>query len=285
MPMKEVEKRLTTTLPRALTIAGSDSGGGAGLQADLKVFTVLGVYGMSAVTSVTAQNTTGVHGIYNLSPEAVGAQIDAVVGDIGVDALKTGMLATPELVQTVARKIAEHRLERLVVDPVMVAKGGAALLAASARETVRDLLLPLALVVTPNIPEAEVLAGMEIKDLAGMKEAARRVRQLGARTVVIKGGHLAAAQEDRVVDVFYDGRSFSELSGPRWRTKNTHGTGCSFAAAITAELAKGADVADAVRRARRFISGAIEHSLELGSGHGPTNPWAGARALRASEEG
>lgn len=265
-------------LPRALTIAGSDSGGGAGIQADLKVFTVLGVYGMSAVTSVTVQNTLGVHGIHDLPPEAVGAQIDAVAGDIGVDAAKTGMLSTADLVRTVARKVVEHKLERLVVDPVMIAKSGAVLLAEDARATLRDVLIPLAMVVTPNLPEAEVLAAMEIRDVAGMKEAARRILRLGARSVVIKGGHLAPGE--RVVDIFYDGGSLTELWGPRFRTRNTHGTGCSFSAAITAELARGAAVDDAVRKAREFITGAIEHSLQLGSGHGPTNPWAGAMRLK-----
>ncbi len=276
-------------LPRALTIAGSDGGGGAGIQADLKVFTVLGVYGMSAVTSVTVQNTMGVHAVYDLPPEAVGAQIDAVADDIGVDALKTGMLSTAAVVRVVAAKVTRHRLDRLVVDPVMVAKGGRALLTDDARQTLKEVLLPLALVVTPNIPEAEILTGIEIRDVAGMKDAARRVvTDLGARTVVIKGGHLpgGAGGEDGeghggegAVDVFYDGAAFTELWAPRYHTRNTHGTGCSFSATITAELARGATVAEAVRNAKEFITGAVEHSLDLGRGQGPTNPWAGAARL------
>ncbi|MHB8927645.1 MAG: bifunctional hydroxymethylpyrimidine kinase/phosphomethylpyrimidine kinase [Bacillota bacterium] len=267
------------SIPRVLTIAGSDSGGGAGIQADLKAFTVLGVYGMSAVTAVTAQNTLGVYAVHNLPPDVVGAQIDVVVSDIGVDALKTGMLSTPDLVSIVGQKVVQHRLENLVVDPVMVAKGGTVLLDEDARVTLRDVLLPLALVVTPNVPEAEALAEMEVRDVVEMKEAARRVVRLGARTVVIKGGHLPpfGALVNQTVDIFYDGTRFTEFWGPRFQTKNTHGTGCTFSAVIAAELARGASVEGAVRKAKEFITAGIEHSLELGSGHGPTNPWAGAR--------
>lgn len=265
-------------IPRVLTIAGSDSGGGAGIQADLKTFTVLGVYGMSAVTAVTAQNTLGVHAVHNLAPDLVGAQIDAVVNDIGVDALKTGMLSTPDLVRIVGQKVAQYRLEKLVVDPVMAAKGGTVLLDAEGRAMLRDVLLPLAMVVTPNVPEAEILAEMEIRSVTEMKEAAKRIARLGARTVVVKGGHLAPSGvlTSQTVDIFYDGTGFTELWGPRFQTKNTHGTGCTFSAAIAAELAKGARIDSAVRKAKEFISAGIEHSLELGSGHGPTNPWAGA---------
>ena len=274
---------------RALTVAGSDCGGGAGIQADLKVFTLLGAYGMSALTSVTAQNTRGVAGIYNLSAEAVASQIDAVVADIGVDALKTGMLPTPEIVTTVALKVIEHGLDSLVVDPVMVAKGGAVLIPDEARRVLRDRLLPQALVVTPNIPEAEALTGLSVVDLDSMKEAAARMHGMGARNVVVKGGHLpqwdhggalrAAPAEARAVDVFYDGKTFTELTGPWVNTKNTHGTGCSFSAAITALLARGLSVAEAVPHAKEFVSAAIRHSLPLGSGHDPTNPWAGAASL------
>lgn len=254
---------------------------------------------MSAVTAVTAQNTMGVSAVHALPLEMVGAQIDAVAGDIGVDAVKTGMLLTPNLVRMVTEKVTEYKLDRLVVDPAMVAKGGAVLLTGDARQTLRDILLPLALVVTPNVPEAEVLAEMEIRDAGDMKEAARRIFRLGARTVIIKGGHLAPTATgtslredsegnlppDQAIDIFYDGKEFTALWGPRFKTKNTHGTGCSFSAAITAELAKGTGVRDAVLKAKEFISAAIEHSLDLGSGHGPTNPWAGARRAEPTATG
>jgi hydroxymethylpyrimidine/phosphomethylpyrimidine kinase len=279
-------------IPRALTIAGSDSGGGAGIQIDLKVFTLLGVWGMSAVTAITAQNTLGVSGIYSLPAEAIAEQIDAVVTDIGVDALKTGMLATPEHVRVVAAKIAEHRLQNLVVDPVMVAKGGARLIGDDAKDVLRDELLSLATIVTPNIPEAEVLTGVRIGGLDDMREAARRVVGLGARAVLVKGGHMvlpvvgsgaghtggaAGGRAERVADIFYDGQEYIEMSGPKFYTKNTHGTGCSLSAAIAAELAKGQALLDAVRTARKYIEAAIAESLSIGGGHGPTNPWSGAR--------
>lgn len=299
------------TVPRTLTVAGSDSGGGAGIQADLKVFTLLGTYGMSALTSITAQNTRGVAGIYNVSPEAVAAQMDAVVADIGVDALKTGMLPTPEIVTTVAAKVSEHHLDRLVIDPVMVAKGGAVLISEEARRILLDQLVPLALVVTPNAPEAEALTGLTIVDLDSMKEAAARIHRMGARNVVVKGGHVqlpgpsgpvrsptriptwapaSVPEMDetvrstcetafQAVDILYDGKTFTELAGPHFETASTHGTGCSFSAAITAFLAHGLSVAEAVRNAKQFITAAIRFSLPLGSGHGPTNPWAGAASV------
>ncbi|BCJ86950.1 bifunctional hydroxymethylpyrimidine kinase/phosphomethylpyrimidine kinase [Effusibacillus dendaii] len=258
------------TIARALTIAGSDSGGGAGIQADLKTFTVLNVYGMSALTAITAQNTLGVHGIYNLPMEAVEKQIDAVITDIGVDAVKTGMLSQASIIELVSAKVKQYRLSNLVVDPVMVAKGGARLLEQSAQDALITHLLPLAAVVTPNIPEAEVLTGMTIRNVKEMREAANRIREFGPQTVVVKGGHLSG----EAVDVIYDGSTFRELQGARVDTRNTHGTGCTFSAAITAELAKGAKVTDAIAVAKQFITCAIEDSLELGGGHGPTNHWA-----------
>jgi len=270
-------------IPRALTIAGSDSGGGAGIQIDLKVFTLLGVWGMSAVTAITAQNTLGVFGIHNIPAEMVAQQIDAVVTDIGVDALKTGMLSTPEHVRVVASQVTGHRLGNLVVDPVMVAKGGARLIGDDARDVLRNELLPLATIVTPNIPEAEVLTGLRIAGIDDMREAARRIVALGARAVLVKGGHMtlptASGGGERVVDVFYDGRKCIEMSGPKFYTKNTHGTGCGLSAAIAAELAKGMTLLDAVRTSRKYIEAAIANSLCLGGGHGPTNPWSGAKEV------
>lgn len=274
--------------PRALTIAGSDSGGGAGIQADLKTFQELGVFGMSAVTAVTVQNTLGVSGVYPMTPEAVAEQIDAVGGDIGVDALKTGMLFDAAIIEAAAKRIAAFGWSRVVVDPVMIAKGGAELLRIDAIEAMKRHLLPLAFVVTPNIPEAEALAGMKIRSMEDRREAARRIAAYGAKVVVIKGGH-SGEQEDgqpfeteheaRVVDLVYDGQAFEELSGARIATRHTHGTGCTFSAAIAAQLAKGEDVREAVRTARDFIQAAIEGApaLNLGGGHGPTDHWAYGR--------
>lgn len=250
-----------------MTIAGSDSGGGAGIQADLKTFAALGVYGMSAITALTAQNTTGVAGIVEIPPDFVALQIRVVVNDIGVDAVKTGMLAGASIVSAVAREIRALGIDRLVVDPVMVAKSGDALLKRDAAETLVRELLPLALVVTPNLHEATALAGFEVKDLAGMKEAARRIKGFGPRWVVVKGGHL----EGSPLDLLFDGETFYEFSNPRFDTPHTHGTGCSFASAIAAGLAGGLDVRDAVDRAKTFITGAIREGLPLGKGQGPVH--------------
>lgn len=255
-------------LPRCLTIAGSDSGGGAGIQADLKTFAALGVYGMSAITAVTAQNTLGVQGVHVLPAAFVGLQIDSVVGDIGVDAVKTGMLANAEIIAVVAAKVREHGLTKLVVDPVMVAKSGDPLLQPDAREALITQLLPLALVVTPNLHETRVLTGMNVRTLAEMERAAVAIHAMGPKYVVVKGGHLAGEQS---VDVLYDGAQFVHLSSPRVETKNTHGTGCTFASAIAAGLAKGLDVVEAVRQAKDYITLALRHALDLGKGHGPTH--------------
>lgn len=257
---------------RALTIAGSDSGGGAGIQADLKTFAALGVYGMSALTAITAQNTVGVQGVFELPADFVGLQIDSVVTDIGVDAVKTGMLANAEIIAVVAAKVREHDLPNLVVDPVMVAKSGDALLREDARETLVRELIPLAKVLTPNLHEARALSGIEIESLEEMREAARAIHELGAQNVVVKGGHLPGSGES--VDILYDGRDFIEFTAPRIETRNTHGTGCTFASAIAAELAKGKSVPEAVRAAKEFITMALRHSLPLGRGHGPTNHFA-----------
>lgn len=258
-------------IARALSIAGSDSGGGAGIQADLKTFSALGVFGMTAITAVTAQNTMGVTGIVELPPEAVGQQIDAVVVDIGVDAAKTGMLSSALIIEMVAERIRHHRIERLVVDPVMIAKSGAPLLRPEAMDALRRILLPLALVVTPNLHEAKALTGRDVETLPQMEDAARALASLGPRYVVVKGGHL----EGTAVDVVFDGARFERLEAPRIATRHTHGTGCVFSAAITAGLARGEDVVPAIRAAKEFITRAIEDALPLGHGHGPANPMHG----------
>lgn len=259
-------------IARVLTIAGSDSGGGAGIQADLKTFTVFRTYGMSAVTALTAQNTCGVHGIAAVAPAFVRAQIDAVASDIGVDAVKTGMLADAAIIAVVAEAIRVHRLAPLVVDPVMVAQGGAPLLARDAVDALRRTLLPLARVVTPNVPEAEALLGMRIAALADLHVAARRlVEDCGAGAALVKGGHLAG---DAAVDVLYDGGTAHELRAARLATPHTHGTGCITAAALAAGLARGLPLLAAAQTAKRFVTAAIAAGLPLGSGHGPANPLA-----------
>jgi hydroxymethylpyrimidine/phosphomethylpyrimidine kinase len=262
---------VNVTIKKALTIAGSDSGGGAGIQADLKTFQELGVFGMSAVTAVTAQNTLGVQGVYPLPVEAVVRQIDSIAEDLNPDAVKTGMLFSREIIEAVAGRIRKYEWKYVVVDPVMVAKGGAPLLQQEAVQALIQHLMPLAWVATPNIPEAEVLTGKAIRSLDDRKEAAKRIADLGAKHVIVKGGH---GEGDTVIDLLYDGTDFYEFRNPRISTKNTHGTGCTYSAAITAELAKGRNVAGAVETAKRFIQAAIEDELHIGSGHGPTNHWA-----------
>ncbi|MBU3932560.1 MAG: bifunctional hydroxymethylpyrimidine kinase/phosphomethylpyrimidine kinase [Proteobacteria bacterium] len=252
---------------RVLTIAGSDSGGGAGIQADLKTITVLGGFGMSVVTALTAQNTLGVHGIHEVPPEFVAAQFDAVATDIGVDAAKTGMLTSLEIIRVVAGKIRQYGIEKLVVDPVMVAKGGMTMIHEEAKRTFIAELIPLAFVLTPNISEAEVLSGIRIATISDMREAARIIRDLGAGYVVVKGGHLRGDP----VDLLYDGREFREFVSPRIATADTHGTGCTYSAAIATGLAFGRDVAGAVAEAKRYITEAVRHAWRLGGGHGPTN--------------
>ncbi|MFP5212136.1 MAG: bifunctional hydroxymethylpyrimidine kinase/phosphomethylpyrimidine kinase [Acidobacteriota bacterium] len=252
-------------IPRALTIAGSDSGGGAGIQADLKTFSALGVYGMSAITALTSQNTVGVHGVFDIDPEFVSSQIRSVVTDIGVDGVKTGMLANAAIIRQVARDAREFRLPNLVVDPVMIAKSGDALLRSDAVETLIGELLPLATVVTPNLHEAAALVGFKVENADAMHEAARRIHAMGPRYVVVKGGHL----EGSPMDLLYDGKTFREFSNVRYDTIHTHGTGCTFASAITAGLARGMGVEEAVSQAKSYISGAIREGLPLGKGYGP----------------
>lgn len=259
-------------MKKALTIAGSDSGGGAGIQADLKTFQELEVFGMSALTAVTAQNTLGVHAVYPITAEAVEKQIQAIGEDIGADAVKTGMLFSAEIIEAVAANINTYRWENVVVDPVMIAKGGASLLQAEAVSAMKRYLLPLAKVITPNIPEAEVLTGLTIQTAEHKQEAAKRLHDIGVKNIIIKGGHDENPSES--VDLLFDGKEFSTFSSKRIKTKNTHGTGCTFSAAITAELANGRSVFEAVQVAKGFIQAAIENDLGIGQGHGPTNHWA-----------
>ncbi len=253
-------------MPAALTIAGSDSGAGAGIQADLKTFAAHGVYGTCAITALTAQNTLGVSGIHVVPDDFVTAQIEAVAGDIGCQAVKTGMLATSQIVEAVAAAVESFDLPNLVVDPVMVAKSGDHLLDDEAVHAVRWTLLRLARVVTPNIPEAEVLAKMSIRSVADMREAARRIATLKPAAVVIKGGHLAGPV---VIDLLLEQGEFHEFSGPRVEGPNTHGTGCTLAAAIAAHLARGASLVDAVREAKAYVAGAMHPGIPLGGGHRP----------------
>ncbi len=252
------------TVPTSLTIAGSDSGGGAGIQADLKTFSAFRVFGMSVVTAVTAQNSLGVHGVHELPPAFVARQIDAVLGDFGADAVKLGMLASAPIVVAVAARLRDHRVERLVVDPVMVAKSGDPLLATDAREALIAEILPQALVVTPNLHEASVLAGIPVETVAEMQEAARLILALGPRHVLVKGGHL----KTDATDILWDGREFTRLSAPRIESRNTHGTGCTFSAAIAAGLARGRPLADAVRDAKAYVRCAIREGFQPGHGVG-----------------
>ena len=254
-------------IPRVLTIAGSDSGGGAGIQADLKTITVLGGFGMSVITVLTAQNTLGVHGIHEVPADFIEAQFDAVAGDIGIDAAKIGMLSSTQIMKIVAHKVKEYAINALVLDPVMVAKGGASLIREDAVKTLVEEFVPRALIITPNIPEAEVLAGMTIRTADDVRKAAAKIHKLGAKNVLIKGGHSTGD----AVDILFDGKAFHEYASQRFDTSDTHGTGCTFSAAIATGLAKGLSVPEAVGTAKEYITTAIRFALKLGSGHGPTN--------------
>jgi hydroxymethylpyrimidine/phosphomethylpyrimidine kinase len=257
-------------MKRILTIAGSDSGGGAGIQADLKTITLLGGYGMSVLTALTAQNTVGVQGIHEVPPSFVERQIDAVLSDIGADAIKTGMLANQEIIEIVSKKIRQYKVQKIVVDPVMISKSGAHLLRKDAQEALIKKMIPLAYVVTPNLMEASVLTGFKVNSLEEMKQAARQIYKFGAKHVVVKGGHL----KGMAIDLLYDGNKFIKMAGARMKTKHTHGTGCTFASAIATLLAKGDAVDEAVRKAKAFITLAIQSGFSLGRGVGPTNPSA-----------
>jgi hydroxymethylpyrimidine/phosphomethylpyrimidine kinase len=251
-----------------LSIAGSDSGGGAGIQADLKAFARSGVHGMTAITAITAQNTVGVTAVYPLPPEAIVEQVRAVAGDIGVDAAKTGMLASAVIVEAVAEAVDEMRLPNLVVDPVFVSKHGHQLLADDAVGALGRLILPLATLVTPNLPEAAGLAGFDVDTRDDMRRAADSIVRLGPRAVLVKGGHL---EGDRATDLFVDGGIEEWIEAERIDTPHTHGTGCTLSAAITAHLARGASLVDAVRAGKAFVTEAIRHALPLGEGIGPVD--------------
>jgi hydroxymethylpyrimidine/phosphomethylpyrimidine kinase len=251
-------------IPKALTIAGSDSGGGAGIQADLKTFSAFRVFGMSVITAVTAQNSLGVQGVENLPPDFVARQLRSVLEDFGTDAAKCGMLSTAPIIEAVATVLAERRIEKLVVDPVMVAKLGVPLLQPDARAALVARILPLALVVTPNLPEAEVLAGMRVAELEDMEEAARRIHGMGPRYVLVKGGH----RKGDATDVLWNGREFTRFTAPRIDSVNTHGTGCTLSAAIAAGLARSQALGDAIRSAKAYVTRAIREGFAAGRGVG-----------------
>jgi hydroxymethylpyrimidine/phosphomethylpyrimidine kinase len=252
------------SIPKVLTIAGSDSGGGAGIQADLKTFSAYRVFGMSVITAVTAQNSVGVQGVENLPPAFVARQLRSVLEDFGVDAAKCGMLSVAPIIEAVAGVLGEHPIDKLVVDPVMVAKSGDALLQPDAVAALIRCVLPLALVVTPNLPEAEVLSGITVSNRDEMEEAARRIGKLGARYVLVKGGHL----KGDAVYILWNGREVTAFSAPRIESSNIHGTGCTFSAAIAAGLAKGRPLGEAVREAKAYVTKAIREGFALGRGVG-----------------
>jgi hydroxymethylpyrimidine kinase / phosphomethylpyrimidine kinase / thiamine-phosphate diphosphorylase len=257
-------------MQKVLTIAGSDSGGGAGIQADLKTILALGGYGMSVITALTAQNTLGVQGVVAVDPEFIELQMDSVLGDIGADAIKTGMLVNARTAETVARKLREYRVEKLVVDPVLCSKNGAILLDDEGMDAVRTHLFPMAYIITPNIPEAERLVGTTITKVSDMVNAARKLRAMGPRYVLVKGGHL----KDAPVDVLHDGAQHYEFHIQRVRTRHTHGTGCTLAAAIATMLGQGRPLMECIDQAKRYLYRALRFSLGIGKGIGPTNHFA-----------
>lgn len=257
-----------------LTVAGSDSGGGAGIQADLKTITLLGAYGASVITALTAQNTLGVSGIQAATAEFVALQLDTVLSDIRIDVIKTGMLFSAAIIRELAARIVSHDRKLLVIDPVMIAKGGASLIDATAIAAFREELLPLAYLLTPNLPEAEALTGLPIRDEEGMAQAAAALHAMGARNVLLKGGHLAGAA---AVDLLFDGHSCRRFTAARLDSVNTHGTGCTLSAAIAAFLARGEPLPVAVARSKEFITTAIRLARPLGKGHGPVNHFLAAR--------
>lgn len=254
-------------MKKVLTIAGSDCSGGAGIQADLKTFAAHGVYGMSVIISVVAENTFRVIDIQDITPELIEKQIDAVFEDIGADAVKVGMLSQPCCMEAVARKLKEYKPRNVVIDPVMVAKNGCPLMDPDAVGTLIRDIIPLADILTPNIPEAEKIAGMKIESTKDMEKAAKQIRELGAKNVLIKGGHASGD----ALDVLYDGEQFYHYSTERIHTKNTHGTGCTYSSAIASNLALGFALPEAVKRAKDYITMAIRHSLDIGKGCGPTH--------------
>ena len=255
---------------KVLTIAGSDSGGGSGIQADLKTILSLGGYGMSVVTAVTAQNTLGIQGMVPIAPEFVGLQLESTLGDIGADCVKTGMLVNAEIVRVVAEKIAKYQIEKVVVDPVLASEWGSVLLDEEGRKAVVKELFPVAYLLTPNIPEAEILTGKTITNVSDMKKAAKRLQKMGPKYVLVKGGHL----KEMAVDVLHDGSQHYEFSTQRVRTRHTHGTGCTLASAIATRLAQGISLMECIDQGKRYLYRALRFSLSLGSGIGPTNHFA-----------
>ena len=251
-------------MPTALTIAGSDSGGGAGIQADLKTFSAFRVFGTSAITALTAQNSLGVHGVLNVAPEFVARQIDAVLSDIGAHAIKIGMLSTAPIIEAVAARLRAHEGRPIVLDPVMIAKSGDPLLEPAARAALIAEMLPLATVVTPNLHEAAALAGMSVESEADMAEVARQILALGPRAVLVKGGHL----KDAATDLLWDGHTLHRFEAPRLDSPHTHGTGCTLSAAIAAGLAHGRSLVDAVGDAKRYVTAAIRSGFQAGRGVG-----------------
>jgi len=252
------------TVPTALTIAGSDSGGGAGIQADLKTFSAFRVFGTSVITALTAQNSLGVHGVLNVAPEFVARQIDAVLSDIGADAIKIGMLSTAPIIETVAARLRAHGRRPIVLDPVMIAKSGDPLLEPAARTALVAEMLPLAAIVTPNLHEAAALGGMPVETEADMEDVARRILALGPRAVLVKGGHL----KDAATDILWDGHTLHRFEARRLDSPHTHGTGCTLSAAIAAGLARGRALTDAVAEAKRYVTAAIVGGFQAGRGVG-----------------
>lgn len=254
-------------LKTALTVAGSDCSGGAGIQADLKTFSANGVFGMSVITSVVAENTSRVISVQNISPEIITDQIDAVFEDIEVNAVKVGMLSDSVRIDTVAAALKKYEVKYAVIDPVMIAKGGHALMQENALSALVNKIIPLAYVLTPNIPEAQTITGIEISTVDDMKKAAEKIYSMGAKNVLVKGGHLSG----EAIDLLFDGKDFEFYSRERINTKNTHGTGCTYSSAIAANLAKDIPIKSAVENAKDYVTNAIRYSLEIGKGHGPTN--------------
>jgi len=254
-------------MKHVLTIAGSDTCGGAGIQADIKTFSALGTYGMSVITAVTVQNTQGVFGCQDITPDIIKAQIDAIFTDIEVSAVKIGMVSKIETIKAIAEKLKQYKVKNVVVDPVMIYKSGFDLMKSDAKQTLIEELIPLADIITPNLPEAEVITGISIKNLNDMKKAAKIVYDMGAKNILIKGGHL----ESDAIEIFFDGKNYIYLEAKRIKTKNTHGTGCTLSSAIAANLAKGNTAEQSVKNAKKYIITAIEHSLDIGKGVGPTN--------------
>ena len=254
-------------MKKVLSIAGSDCSGGAGIQADLKTFSAHGVFGMCVIVSVVAENTSRVIDIQDITPEMIGKQIDAVFEDIEVDAVKIGMLSTPDCMKAVAEKIKQYNPPHVVIDPVMYAKNGCPLMNPTAVDTLIKVIIPLADVLTPNIPEAEKIADMKITSVTDMEAAARKLCDMGCKAIVVKGGHAAGD----ALDVLFDGENIYHFETARIDTKNTHGTGCTFSSAIASELANGQNIMEAVKRAKDYVTTAIEHSLAIGKGCGPTN--------------